>query len=79
MASVTVLYFGVLRERRGVESEAVQIAEGITLATLYQQIFPGPAEGRLPIAFARNETYARGTDVLTDGDDVVFLPPVGGG
>ncbi len=33
----------------------------------------------LPIAFAVNQTRVGGATVLVEGDEVVFLPPIGGG
>jgi molybdopterin converting factor small subunit len=33
----------------------------------------------MPIAYARNHAYADATDLPADGDEVVFLPPIGGG
>jgi molybdopterin synthase catalytic subunit/molybdopterin synthase sulfur carrier subunit len=76
---VTVLHFGVLRERRGTEVEELELDGPITLAELYAQLFPPGPEGVLPIAFARNQTYARGSEAIADGDELAFLPPVGGG
>ncbi len=76
---VEVRYFAALREKRGTPSETVVVSEGETLAALYERLFPGPAEQRVPVAFARNHAHARPTDVLHDGDEVAFLPPVGGG
>lgn len=76
---VQVRYFAALREQRGATTETVDITEGETLEALYERLFPGPADGRMPIAYARNHTHARPTDVVEDGDEIAFLPPVGGG
>ncbi len=79
MPTVQVLYFAVLRERRGVQAESVEVPDGSTLQQVYEQIFPPTAEGILPVGFARNQVHARGTDVICDGDEIALLPPLGGG
>lgn len=79
MATVRVRYFAVLRERRGLDEEAVELVEGETLAGLYDRLFPAGPAGRLPVSYARNHAWARGTDLPQDGDEVSFLPPIGGG
>lgn len=76
MGTVTVRYFAVLRERRGVEEEAVELREGETVADLYARLFPEP---RVPVAFARNQARVGAEEPLADGDEVAFLPPLGGG
>ena len=79
MATVTVLYFAVLRERKGLEAEQIEVAEGTTLDALYRSLFPPGPHGILPVAYARNQTYADRDEVVQDGDEVAFLPPLGGG
>ena len=79
MPTVTVLYFAVLRERRGCERESIEVPEGATLREIYEGIFPPTPEGILPVGFARNQTHASGSDRVEDGDEIAFLPPLGGG
>jgi sulfur-carrier protein len=74
-----VRYFATLRERRGRDDEWVEVRPGETLGALYARLFPPTAEGSLPVAFARNRDYARAEDVPVDGDEIVFVPPIGGG
>lgn len=73
---VRVRYFAVLRERRGVQVEEVDLPDGCTAADAYAHLCP-PAE--LPVAFAVNEAMASGKTPLREGDEVAFLPPLGGG
>ena len=77
--TVTVRYFSVLRERRGREEETVSVAPGTTVQDLYAGLFPAGPEGRLPVLYALDQSYARPDDVLTDGVEVAFIPPLGGG
>lgn len=78
-ATVTVLYFGTLREQRGLEREQVPVPPGTTVAALYRQLFPPGPAGALPVAYACNEAYVSADTQPADGDEVVFIPPVGGG
>ena len=79
MPTVDVLYFAVLRERRGTDRERVEVPEGTTVRELYTRLFPPGPEGVLPVGFARNQEHARGDEVVRDGDEIALLPPLGGG
>ncbi|MBS1801581.1 MAG: MoaD/ThiS family protein [Acidobacteria bacterium] len=72
-----VLYFGVLKETLGRESEMVDLAEGACVADVLARF--GNEEQMRSIAVAVNHEYARREDVLRDGDEVALLPPVSGG
>ena len=77
--SVRVRLFAVLRERRGRDEEDVRVAVGTTVAGLYAALFPVGREGAIPVLFAVNREYASAAQVLTEGDEVAFIPPLGGG
>lgn len=77
--AVLVRYFAVLRERRGASEETVELEPGDTAARLYARLFPDTGAGRLPVMFAVNHAYAKADQALVDGDEVGFLPPLGGG
>jgi len=79
MPTVTVLHFAVLRERRGVGQEAQEVEAGATVQQLYDRLFPAGPQGRLPVGYAVNQSYVGGEHVLQEGDEVAFIPPVGGG
>ena len=79
MNGVHVRYFAVLREQRGRDEEALSIQPGETVGALYARLFPAGADGALPIMFAVNQQYVAATHVLCSGDEVVFIPPLGGG
>ena len=75
---VRVLYFGVLKDAFGCESEVVELAEGATVADLLRE-FRGREAFWDSIAVAVNQEYAKVGDVLKEGDEVALLPPVSGG
>ena len=79
MITVKVLYFATLREQRGCREEQVQVEPGTPIEALYHRLFPGPAEGRLPVAYAVDQSYVSPDHPLKEGAEVAFIPPVGGG
>ena len=79
MPRITVLYFATLREQKGCGEEELDVAADLTLQELYLTLFPPGPRGYLPVAFARNAVYASGSEPIQDGDEVAFIPPVGGG
>lgn len=79
MATVRVRYFASLREQRGTAEELVELQPGETLEALYQRLCPALAAGGLPVAYACNQAYADAGHQPGDGDEVSFLPPIGGG
>ena len=76
---VHVRYFAVLRERRGCADEAVTLAAPTTVGELYSMLFPPTAGGALPVMYAVNESYVSADHPLDSGDEVAFIPPLGGG
>ncbi|WP_433966121.1 MoaD/ThiS family protein [Tunturiibacter gelidiferens] len=77
-----VLYFGVLKDVFGGSGEDVELADKASVADLIS-VCRGRAAGAAGVwdsmAVAVNQEYARGVDVLKDGDEVALLPPVSGG
>ena len=77
---VQVRYFAMLRERLAKTHEVVDVPEGTTAGELLCQVAVGPAAGLAgSTAVAVNLEYARPDQVLSEGDEVAFLPPVSGG
>ena len=77
---VTIHYFATLRDRRGLDTEELEIEQGLTLRQLYQQLFPPdhlPAPP--PVLFVQDEAYVSGDTAVRDGAEVAFIPPLGGG
>ncbi len=79
---VTVRFFALLREKAGTGQVVWDVAEGTTVAALAEMVggrYPG-LRAYLPTStVAVNRAYAGDDQVLCAGDEVAFLPPVGGG
>ena len=76
---VQVRYFAVLRERAGCAEDSIDVQPGVTVGQLYASLFPPSEAGHLPIMFAVNEAYVHADRILENGDEVAFIPPLGGG
>jgi molybdopterin converting factor subunit 1 len=79
---VTVRLFARLRELTGATELPRQLPDGSTAQDAWNALareFPGLAAYSASISCAVNESYARFTTPLQDGDEVAFLPPVSGG
>jgi len=76
---VLVRHFAQLRERRGRDHETLELEPGLTVGALYRDLFPPGPDGALPVAYAINQALSPPHAVLRDGDEVAFIPPVGGG
>jgi molybdopterin converting factor small subunit len=73
---VTVHYFATLRDLKGRAEERPDLPDGITVAGAYAHLGL-PAD--LPVAFAVNLQRVPAGTRLQEGDEVAFLPPLGGG
>ena len=79
---VTVRLFARLRELAGAAELPFQLPEGSTAQDAWNGLaheFPGLSAYSSSVSCAVNESYARFTTRLTEGDEVAFLPPVSGG
>jgi molybdopterin converting factor subunit 1 len=80
MKTIHLQYFALLREQAGTAAEAV-LTEATDAAALFaersrEHHFSLPPE-RLRVAI--NGDFCTFETTLSDGDEVVFLPPVAGG
>ena len=78
----TVLFFGVLKDILGRAEETVEIAPGTNIGQLfatYVEHFATLAGKRPSILFARNREFVSADTLITDNDEIAFLPPVSGG
>ena len=79
---IKVLYFAVVRERRGASDEVLDLPPGSDVATALatiakQQPDLAPLLPRLQVAV--NQRVVVATTPLRDGDEVALIPPVSGG
>ena len=77
---ITVKYFATLAESAGCEQEQ-HIVDSCTAEELYKKCAQSHAFtlSQEHIKVAINHEYAHFSDMLSDGDVVVFIPPVSGG
>ena len=80
MRTITVEYFAILREQRGLSRESLTTAAAST-AALYDALrvehgFTLPGDR---VRAAVNGEFVESQTSLNDGDEVVFIPPVAGG
>jgi len=79
---VKVKFFAILRERAGAREFIKEIEEGSTVADLWAMLkkeYPNLAPMETRLVYAVNQNYVRSDYALSDGDEVVFIPPVSGG
>ncbi len=80
MKNLTIRYFAILREQRGLTEETLTTTAA-TPTALYDELqarhhFTLPADR---VRAAVNDEFVAATASLRDGDRVVFIPPVAGG
>ncbi len=80
MTTVSVQYYAILREQAGMSHESVD-TEAVTAEQLYAQL---SARHRFTLArsllkVAVNGEFSSWAATLSNGDQVVFIPPVAGG
>jgi molybdopterin converting factor subunit 1 len=79
MKKITVEYFAVLREQAGLDREVVE-TDGATAADLYAELQQRHSfADRTTLKVAVNDEFSDWNESLSDGDSVVFIPPVAGG
>ena len=77
-----VLAFARLRELLGFGERRVEVPDGTTIDGLWLQLaagLPQLAGLRASTRFARNGELVDGGTVVSAGDEIALLPPVGGG
>jgi MoaE-MoaD fusion protein len=79
---ITLRFFAVVRERLGESERVVELPEGSTIADAraYVDNLAGAAAPLVQRSMTMlNQEYASPEDVLRDGDELAFIPPVSGG
>jgi len=79
---VRVRLFAMQRELAATREVALELEPGATIESAWDVLVglhPLLGPGRAAVRFARNGAYADATDVLEEGDELAFIPPVSGG
>ncbi len=79
---INVLFFGMLKDIVGQTEDHVILEEGASIGQLYEIYaarLPRLAKHSSSILFSRNREFADRSELLQEGDEVAFLPPVSGG
>ena len=81
---VHVRLFAAIRETLGREGVEMDLAAGATPEDAWRELLRLDERGtlaarRVNLAAAVNRKYTRFDTPLSDGDEVVFIPPVSGG
>ena len=79
---VSVRLFASLRDAAGVDRVELELAAPATAHAAWTALaarHPALAPMRVSLAAAINRRYARFDEPLADGDELAFIPPVGGG
>ena len=80
--SVRIRYFAALRETTGRDEETLDLPAGASAAAaraLLAERYPTLANVLPRCAVALNRSYVAADVALADGDELAFIPPLGGG
>lgn len=82
MMTIRLLFFAVLRDIAGRGEEVIEVADGTRAGDVWQRLRNEYGQLRdytQPPMIAVNESYVRPDELLHDGDELAFIPPVAGG
>ena len=74
--TITILYFAQLAEERGKKEESLEVTGPMTVHQLFLFVFEREPKG---LRFAQNQEYVSEHTQVHDGDEIAFIPPLGGG
>ena len=74
---IQVKFFASLRETLGMDETQIEVSEAITIRQIWDQVTS--RDYPVNTLCAINMDYAKPDDVVSDGDEVAFFPPVTGG
>ena len=80
--AVRTRLFARLREQAGTDAESVEVRPGSTVEDVYDALrkaHPGLEANRESVRVAVNQEFADWDAIVSDGDEVAFIPPVSGG
>jgi molybdopterin converting factor small subunit len=78
---VSIQYYASFREGRGLGEEVLELQDDLSAADFFDSL---RAEHQFDVKRSKcrvaiNDAFAPWESILKDGDQVVFIPPVGGG
>ena len=79
---IRVLFFGVLHDIVGRREDSLEVPEGTRLHTIFERYaerFPRFRDMSGSVVPALNQQFSSVSAMLSEGDEVAFLPPVSGG
>jgi len=79
---ITIRYFAIYREVTGRDRESLEVADGTTVGDLRRELqrrYPRLEDVLARSVYAVNRRYVPVGTTLQDGDELVFIPPMGGG
>ena len=79
---IRLLFFAVLRDIAGRSEDVLVLPDGTRAGDVWQRLRDQHAELRdyvQPPMIAVNESYGGAEELLRDGDELAFIPPVAGG
>lgn len=80
--NIKVLFFGQLKDITGLREDRLELSEGAHVETVFEHYadrFPRLKEMSKSIVLAQNQQFASVSALISDGDEIAFLPPVSGG
>jgi molybdopterin converting factor subunit 1 len=80
--TVRLLFFAILRDITGTGERTLTLNDGTSARHVWDALrheFPKLAAWSQPPMVAINESYAGADAILSDGDELAFIPPVAGG
>jgi molybdopterin synthase catalytic subunit len=79
---IRVLFFGVLHDIVGLREDSLELSDGARLGTVFEHYasrFPRFRDMSGSVVLALNQQFSTSSAVVSEGDEVAFLPPVSGG
>ena len=79
---IRVKFFAILREKVGRAEVVERVPDDTTVADLWRFLqgqYDALSAVNIRLVYAVNGDYVQASQVLRDGDEVVFVPPVSGG
>lgn len=77
---VSVLFFGATADAAGTRESELELADGASAGEALNSVLAShPALGGRKLLYAVNQEYAKGGEILRDGDELAIFTAVSGG